>query len=269
MNITGIRTRLIIGGLEYMRIPEMEIEYQRHFHLSVARVTLPDPSREVYRSVTTGTAMEIHLGYRDNDADVWSGTVRQVNPDRKKDQIRLTCVGIELPLSTTMIMQSWEDETPEAIIRYCVGQAGMTVGSIDATGIVFPRFTASSIPAWQVARQCEHTCFRAFGKDMNTWDLWVGKDGAVNWGDSDESGDVPVIATGAGLISHLPETDSKTGLARVETFLLPGFRRCWKFQLRDTGRGIDEVFRARIARHVVKRNKVRTYIWYGDEYGKF
>ncbi len=269
MNITGIRTRLIIDGLEYLRVPEMEIEYRRHEHLSAARITLPDPRGEVFQSVTSGAGMEIHLGYRDHDADVWSGTVRQINPDRKKDQIRLTGIGMELPLSSTTILQSWKNETPEAIIRFCVGQTGMTIGRIDDTGIIFPRFTASSIPVWQVARQCEHTCFRAFGKDMNTWDLWVGKDEAVNWGDSDEIAETPVIATAAGLISHLPAAGSKNGLARVETFLMPGFRRCGKFYLHDAGRGINGVFRARIVRHVVRPDKVRTYIYYGDIYEKF
>ncbi|NDY73989.1 hypothetical protein DO021_19665 [Desulfobacter hydrogenophilus] len=269
MNITGIRTRLIIGGQEYLRIPEMSLDYRRHAPLSVAQVTLADPGGDIFKSLSPGTAMEIHLGYRDQEADVWTGTVQRVTPDRKPDQVRMTGVGGELPLSETLITKSWENETPEAIVTYCVGQTGLPPGNIDATGIIFPRFVAATIPVWQVARQCEHSCHRGFGRDMDTWDLWMDKAGSVHWGDSDEDGDIPVIATAGGVISHAPATAPLTELSMVETFLLPGFRRCGKFQLTDTRRGIDDVFRARVVRHVVQPNKIRTYIWYGAEYGKY
>jgi len=272
MIITGIRDRLIIGDLEYFDISEMEIDYQRHSPLSVARATLADPAGKIFKSLAQGTQMEIHLGYRDQEADVWTGTVERVIPNRPTDQVRIAGVGIELPLAATIIMKSWENETPEAIVTHCVGQSGLPVGTIAATGITFPRFVASSIPVWQVARQCEQTCYRGFGKDMATWDLWVDKAGTVHWGNDNETGSIPVIATGAGLISHV------TGLAssgvscirmnRVETFLLPGFRRCGQFQLQDITRGIDDTFRARAVRHMVRPDKVRTYIWYGAEYGK-
>lgn len=269
MNITGIRIRLIIDGTEYLRVPAVEIVYQRHVVLSRAAVTLPDPSRAVYKGVGVGAVVEIHIGYRDQEADIWRGMVEEVSPDCKPDQLRFSCVGIERPLAATTIMKSWENETPEAIIKYCIGQSGMPVGNIGATGIIFPRFSASTIPVWQVARQCEHTCAAGWGKNMDTWDMWVDKGGIVHWGDTYEDGNIPVIATGAGLISHSPAVSPGIGLSMVETFLLPGFRRCGKFRLRDVRRGIDDIFRARVTRHAVLRDKVRTYIFYGDEYGKY
>ena len=267
-NITGIRTRLFIGNQEFFRVPEYGIEYRRHAHLSQAWAVLPDATGEIYRSVKKNDSIAIHMGYRDQDADIWTGTLTRFS-DSKKDQILINAIGIEYPLTQTIIKNSWMNESPESIVRYSINQTGMQTGIIDSTGIVFPRFIASDKPVWQVVRQCEHTCNKAFGMNMDSWDLWVDKDGLVNWSMGIEPCDIPVIATAGLLIKHTPSTGQGTGLAMVETFLMPGFRRCGEFKLKDIRRGINNVFRARIVKHVVRPDRVRTYIWYGDEYGKY
>ena len=265
--MTGIRTHIFIGSLEILRTPRAWVEFKRHAPLSRAGITLPDPKGEYFRSITHGDPVEIRLGYRDQAPDSWRGKVEWVN-QINKDQIEIGAVGLEYPFSETKITESWENETPEAIVRYVVGKTGLPVGTIYSTGVVFPRFVASSIPVWQVARQAEHTCQRAFGLDMSGWALWMDKDGKVNWGNFDESGDIPIIATGNGLIRHLPATDG-LALNMVETFLISGFRASRKFRLKDTKRGIDAEFRALTARHEVTPNSVRTFIQYGTEHEKF
>lgn len=96
----------------------------------------------------------------------------------------------------------------------------------------------------------------------------MGQDGKVNWGDFDEEGDIPSVATGAGLIKHLPASDAK-GLNVVETFLLAGFMHSMKFRLIDTRRDIDDEFRALSVWHEIKERSVRTFISYGEEYNQF
>lgn len=267
--ITGIRTHIFIGGTEVYQCPRAWIESVRHRPLSRAGITLPDALGEWYRSISPGTAVEIRLGYRDQAPATWQGTVAWVKHGHTKDQITVGAVGVERPLCETLILQSWEDETPEAILKWAIGQAGLTAGRIDSPHVTFPRFVASDIPVWQVARQCAHTCRRAYDLEkMRRWAFWMGADGEVNWGDFDEPGVTPVIATAAGLIRHKPASDA-LGLNEVETFLLPAFRHSMLFRLVDSRRGIDDTFRALVVRHSIRPHAVRTFIRYGEEYGKF
>ena len=265
--ISGVRTHIFIDGIEIIRAPHVCIESERDLPLSLAEVTLPDPQGEYFKSIKIGGDVDIRLGYRNEEPAVWKGTVLSRRPGTN-DQVLINAVGEDLPLSVTHITQSWENETPEAIIKWAIGEAGMGVGRIDSPGVVFPRFTASCIPVWQVARQCAHTCQKAFGIDMSKWALWMGKDGNINWGDFDEQGDVPEIETGAGLIKHSPDNGTRA-LNMVETFLIAGLRHSLKFRLVDTRRGIDNEFRALRVKHEIKDRSVRTFIWYGTEYEKF
>ncbi|PKN67192.1 MAG: hypothetical protein CVU57_04365 [Deltaproteobacteria bacterium HGW-Deltaproteobacteria-15] len=265
--ITGIRIHCFIGGMELLRAPRIWIESERHKALSRAGITLPDPKGEIWRMVSTGGPVEIRYGYRDDDPATWKGTVAWKRPGTE-DQVEIGAVGVELPLSATRITQAWENETPEAIIRWAVGRAGMAAGRIDSPGVVFPRFVASNINVWQTARQCAHTCQRSFGLDMSRWALWAGADGAVNWGDFDEPGLRPRVATGAGLINHSPATDAY-GRSIVETFLIAGFMHSQIFRLLDTRRDIDDELRALRVRHELNERSVRTFIRYGDEHERF
>lgn len=266
--INGLRVQIMIGAREVLRCPHLEIVSLRHSPLDHADVTLPDPAGELYRDIRTGEPVAISLGYRDQPQGVWQGTVSRVRPGTTRDQLELSASGPELPLATTRIRQSWEHEDPAAIVRYCVAAAGLLSGRIDSPGPLLPRFVASDIPVWQVARQCALTCRRSFGVDMSRWALWIGADGRVNWGDFDEPGEVPVIATGAGLIEHLPGSPSAAQLSRVSTFLLAGFAASRLFRLRDTRRGVDGLFRSLVVRHTVMPTSVRTHLEYGAEYGR-
>lgn len=266
--ISGIRTHIFIGDQEILRCPGCRIEFVRHRPLSRAAITLPDPKGELYRSIKNDRFVEIRTGYRNEEPAIWKGMVSWKKRGSTKDQIEVGVVGRdEKTLCSFPILQAWENETPEAIIKWSIGQAGLSPGRIDSPGVTIPRFAASNIPVWQVARQCAHTCQKAFGIDMSRWAFWMGADGKVNWGDFDEPGDMHVIATGAGLIKHLPSSAAK-GLNVVETFLLAGFRHSMQFRLIDTLRDIDDEFRALQVFHEIKERSVRTFIGYGEEYEK-
>jgi hypothetical protein len=265
--ITGIRTHIFIGGKEILRAPRVWIESARHAPLSLAGITLPDPEGELHRSISQGDQVEIRLGYINETPAIWKGTVTWTRPGTE-DQLEAGAVGEEKPLADTRITMSWQEETPEAIVRLAVNQSGLSTGQIDSPGVTFPRFVAGNIPVWQVARQCAHTCQRSFSLDMSKWALWRGADGKVNWGDFDEPGDMPAIKTAAGLIKHIPASDAKAA-SLVETFLIAGFMHSMKFRLVDVRRGVDDQFRALRVRHEVTDKSARTFIWYGEEYEKF
>ena len=268
MALTGINTYIQIGSLEVQRCPEVVVDMQRHRPVSLARIVLNDAPQEAFRSVSENDAVVIRLGYRGEAPLSWQGTVIRI--DGVGDQVVIRAAGAGLALTRKMVCQSFYEETPEAIASFAIGQAGLPAGRIDSPGVVFPRFTASDIPAWQVVRQCEHTCQKAFGIDMSRWALWVGGDGKVNWGNFEEAGEMPVIATGAGLIRHLPgATAHPLCLNLVETFLLAGFRPSRRFRLIDTRRDIDDDFQALTVTHRVTGKTARTFIGYGEEVDKY
>jgi hypothetical protein len=210
----------------------------------------------------------IRFGYRDQEPGTWTGSVELAKTGKTKDQFEISAVGTELPLTTHRVKQSWENETPEAIIRWAVNSAGLQLGRIDSPGVTFPRFSAANIPVWQVVKQCSRTCAQSFGLDMSKWALWNGSNG-VNWGDFDEeSTQIPVVATAAGLIEHRPADGKNAMLGQVTTFLLPNFRDSMVFRLTDTRRGVDEYLRALEVSHVITPSSARTIIAYGAEYAR-
>jgi hypothetical protein len=263
--ITGIRTNITIGNFEFNRAPRLWIEGQRHTCLARAGVTLPDPTGELLDAINVGTdQITIRYGYRDQDPAEWTGTVVWTKPGTL-DQIEVGAVGKSKALAETRITQSWMNESPEAIIRYAAGRAGVSVGRLDSPGVIIPRFIASDKTPWDIALMCNQTVQRSYGRDMSKWAFYLADDG-VHWGDHDLDGDTPVIATAEGLIAHRPAGD-KAALSQVETFLQPGFRHSRVFRLRDVRRGIDADYRTLKVRHEIN-DTARTFIWYGEEHGR-
>jgi len=268
MTISGLNIYIRVGKIEFPRVPGVRIISERHVPLTRLEITVQDPTGNVARAISDRAAVSVIMGYRAQAQALWEGTVRGDSVRQNKDQLVIHAAGPELPLIETTIKQSFLDESPEAIIRYAIGQAGLTPGSIETTGITFPRYIASTIPVWQVARQCEFTCSRSFGLDMTQWAMWMGKDGKVNWGPGDEAANIPVVESNANLIQHSP-AKSRTDLNRVETFLLPGMMHSMLFRLKDIKRKIDGDFRALKVVHEIESAKARTYISYGAEYERY
>lgn len=266
--ITGIRTHIFIGDLELLNCQECRVCYIRGSHLSRGTIVLPDPGGALYRRFNVGDDVIVRIGYRAEDPDEWQGTVSHLPPPDKKDQIKVRAVGVERALSETTIIQSWIDEPPDAIISWALAQTDLKVGDIGTPGVTFPRFTASNIPVWQVARQCEYTCHNAFGLDMTGWDLWMDSNENVHWNAEDEDADMPVIETGRNLIRHLPPPGC-SGRGVIEALLSAGLRRRMKIRLVDKYREIDEQISPFAVEHVLRAESTRTYIQYGEAYEKF
>lgn len=267
--IDGIRLHFFVGGVEYPRCPHAWIEARRGAPLSRAGLVLPDPRGTEAKRLTKGQVVEIRLGYRGEEPGRWTGTVEWVKPGTI-DQIEVGAAGGEKKLSTTRITQSWQNESPDRIVRHAIEAAGLTVGRIDVpTGVTLPRFIASNISPWNVIEQVEHSCRRAYGQDMAGWRLWVDANGAVNWGDFEgDSGSRFVAATGGNLITHSPATDA-LGQGQVQTFLAPSVWPGQTFVLRDARRGTNQTLRVLAVRHDIRGLAARTWITYGVEHAKY
>lgn len=260
MEISGIRLDIAIGELDIYRAPGWYIDSVRGYPLGTAGIILPDPLGELHRTIKVGDSVTIEVGYRNQVPVAWSGTVSRLCPGNTPDQLEVHAVNQALPLTTTRIVQSWENETAEAIVAWALARTGLPTAAINSAGITIPRFVASNTPVWQLVQQVMDTCHRQFGLDMAKWALWLGASG-VNWGDLDEPGDTPLIATADNLIDHQPAT-SDQALSMIETFLLPDLMHSRRIHLQDDRRGIDTTFRAQRVCHRGTPDTARTFIWY-------
>lgn len=258
--ISAIRIDIRIGALEVQRAPAWWLESLRGFPLGRAGITLPDPEGELAETIRSGDAVTLEIGYRGDATVTWNGTVQMVYPGETRDELEIRAVDIAQPLTATRIVQSWENETPEAIVAWATRQTGLPLGTIEPTGVTIPRVVASDIPVWQLVRQVAQTCREAFGLDMDGWAYWLGRDG-VNWGDFDEPGSIPTIATMAGLIDHHP-AGGNNALSMIETWLLAELSHSRRVHLQDDKRGIATELRAQRVRHEGTPDRARTFIWY-------
>jgi|GEM_PF-430854 len=268
--IAGIRQRVRVGNLEVRRCPRLELVSRRHAPVSKAEIHVPDPDGSLQAASPTGADVTVEYGYRGGQSATWTGTVqgvRRVN----RDQLCLLADGPDLTLVRTTVRECYADESARAIARHLLEHTGLPVAAMP--GITIPdeplaRFPVANIPVWQAVRQLLHTLTRAFGHDMRATALWLGSENgapALFLGDYDEPGDVPVVATGENLIRHLPAASS-TGLASLETFLLPGLTHSRAVHLVDTRQGLDARIRALTVRHVMEPNRMRTFVGYGEEH---
>lgn len=269
MELSGLTMRIQAGPFEVYRAPRIVISSVRHTPMCSIVVALSDPAGAMAGRISAGDALTVELAYRGQAPATWTGRIVSTRA-QNRDQVEIRATrSADLPLDTK-IRQSWADESPEAIIRWSAGQAGLAVGRIDSPGIVIPRFAAASIPVWAVARSAACTVQRACDIDMSRWALWVGPTGRLNWGDFDEPDTVavPVVATGAGLIRHYQDSTAK-GLFTLETFLLPDLTHSRSVRIQDAVRGSNALVRALAVRHEVEPSRARTFISYGVEHGRY
>lgn len=257
----GIAVETRIGDLVVLRCQGLWVDSERHRALTRMGVVLPDPDREIFRSVDAGAEVEIRMGYRGEAPGIWRGTVTHTEVGGTPDQIMIGVAGLERPLVETRITEAWISESPESVVRWAVTKAGMAAGRVDSPGVILPRVSAANMTVWDLVRGLQESCQRGFDVDMTKWALWTDDQGRVNWGDFDADGVVPLIESGGLLVQHVP---SGAGFDQnvVESFLLPGLRHSMLFKLSDVYRGASGTFRALRVRHEIGDDKARTFVWY-------
>jgi len=257
--IKGIITHIKVGKYELIRSPKLKILAGRYAPFSCVEVTVSDP-KAMLGNINKNDEINILYGHKGGLQNTWAGSVRSVCTN--KDQSIIYAVGNEKLLSC-QITQSWNNETPEAILTYAANFSGININKIDSPGCVFQHFVASNISIWELAKQLEYTCRESFNIDMENWVIWLGQNG-LNWGNFIEAADIPVISSGKNLIEHKADNDD-FGFNYVETFLLPCFWHSMIFRLVDVKRKIDARYQAIRVNHEISNKKVRTFIWYKNE----
>ncbi|XPV77694.1 MAG: hypothetical protein ACNI27_07185 [Desulfovibrio sp.] len=262
--LSTVTVSIFMGGIHIQRVPRLILRSTRFDPLQVANIVVPDPRGELHRFVKAGMRVDISIGMRGFQPEIWSGEVSGIGSGATKDQIFIIAKrGLELV--QPCIKESFENETPEAVMRWAILQAGLTADVIDYVGVVLPRISVANLSLNELALQLGHSCKHGFAVDMSHRALWLGA-GGVCWSDGKVPGSIPVISTGEDLIKHTPLENYAYGLGLVETFLLPEFGHSRMFRIVDSRRGIDASFRALGVEHHISPNKARTFIEYGEEY---
>lgn len=261
--IAGVQLYVEINGLTVERCPRVEIKSRRHVPLSGAVVHVPDVDGSMVRNFPKDAPVSIRYGYRGGESATWSGTV-QGSERVNRDQLAVMVDGEALPLVKTMVCECYADETSKGIAAHILKHSGLDINRIDIPDEIISRFPVATLPVWAAIRQLLYTLHRSYGQDMSDVALWLGPDG-LNLGNFDEDGDVPVVASEANLIRHLP-TETKNGLHSVETFLLPGLMHSRLVRLVDSRQGVDKQVRALRVKHVIEPSKMRTFVSYGREH---
>lgn len=257
-----------IGSIGTNRISGLEIVSERHTPVSLYYIILRDTDRDVFKSVSIDTPVTITITCDGQPEAVWAGTVSSINASCEIDHIIIKCSGIESSLMTGNIIQSWSNESPEAIINWALSQTGNIPGNISSPGCIFPLFTSSGLTVYEIVKQCEYTCEKSFNIDMSEWSLFMDSENRVNWGNIGIDSDVIEFKTGSGIIQHTP-SDSVFKMSVLETYLTPTLMHSMSFTVLDNLRDFSCTFRASKVVHSYKDGKARTFIGYGVENGKY
>jgi hypothetical protein len=252
-----------IGPLNFNRLPEFWLESRRHAPLTRCGLSFPDPDGSLYPMVAKGQSAFVSFGYLDDIWSVFSGTVE--SKSQARGQVKVEISGLDRRLLDRPFTQSFRNETPENILKWCAGQIQEPVGRIESTGLVMPRFMISGLNLYEVSQMLKASIRDAFNLDLRAWALWLGEKG-LNFGDFDEPGEIPIIETGEMLLEHSPAGDPEE-LSKVTSFLIPDLRHSRVFVLSDAIGGVYARHRAQIVRHEINQGAARTYLWYGPEQG--
>ena len=265
MSIDTVVTELKIGSYDVNRVPEFRILSDRYAPVSLCYLTLPDADGELYNSFAAGSAVSLTYGYKAGEQAEWSGTVTYIS--RAGDNIFVTAADAARSVLTTKVVEYWAGDSAAAIVRSALSRVG-SIGTVQDDGITLESFTASNISVYELVRKVEHTLQCSAGKDMSQYALFMSS-GAWHWGQHGISGTVPVIASQAGLIAHIPGAEGFGSKQPVETWMLPGFTHSRTFRLTDKTIGIDADYMADKVMHVFRDKYVRTFIEYGGGNGKY
>jgi hypothetical protein len=269
--IEGLNIRCNVGPVEVLRTPYLELSYKRRAVLTRAVIQIPDPEGEARAALAIGQDFAVCFGYRGpaNYWHEWQGTVEEIDqPDLESanpDAITVRGVGREKALSTTLVTESFYQETAQAVARRLLARTGLPVGNVDIPGDTFPHQVFSRVPVARAIKQRENTLQRSFGHDLSKHAVWLGASGLM-WSAGDEPGPAYVIETAQNLIDHTPPVRPGE-MGAVVSVLLPGLTDGRQVRIRDTRRDIVALERAEEVIHVLRESGNSTTVLYGKHAG--
>ncbi|MCP3922989.1 MAG: hypothetical protein GY714_10425 [Desulfobacterales bacterium] len=254
----GLEFKITVGELEFFDIQKVWVESSRYRPISLAGIVVADTSREVSKQVKKQDIVSIEFGHKEKEKVSWTGVVTKIKPTDKIDEIEI-CASANLELIKTLVNESYENETPGAIVKNAINKSGLVPGAIEDPGIALKHFTADSIPVWQVAQQCLNTCRLSNNLPLENWALWTGKDEKINF-----SGDFEKPGIEITFEDYLIRNSLNCGYGRhrIEALLLPELHSSMEFLMNDSLRDFEWLCNALDVRHEIVGPKARTIIDY-------
>lgn len=264
--LSGIHLEISLAGRRVNRCPECIITSSRRAVLTNGRITIPDPTGDVQRGLAHGQSLSILFGHRDQQPEVFSGTVSRWHPSpTARDQVVVHAMGPEKPLFFTRMTESWFEEPAPILARRILAASGLPVGRVDLPEEVIPRMTVSGWPLRDAVMALMKTLEDGFAHKLSHYSLRM-EGGALVLDGNAVDGLKPIIATGAGIIRN---NTGKGSLNEVETYLTPYMRAGMQFTLGDIRKGVEGVLMADAVTHAIRPKAVRTFIYYGGTYERF
>ena len=269
--IEGLNIRCNVGPLEVVRTPHLELDYKRRAVLSRAVIQIPDPKGKARAALEVGQRFIARFWYRGSGGfrHEWQGTIEAIDQpgqnEENPDAITVRGVGLEKALATTMVTESFYQETAQAVARRLLASTGLPVGAVDIPGDMLPHQIFSRVSVARAIKQLENTLARSFGHDLSCHAVWLGANG-LNWSPEDEPGPAYVIETAQNLIDHTPPT-SPGEMGAVVSVALPGLTDGRLVRIRDKRRGIVTLERAEGVNHLLQAASNKTTVLYGKKAG--
>jgi hypothetical protein len=269
--IEGFNVRCNVGPVEVLRTPYLELAYKRRAVLTRAVIQIPDPEGKVRAALSIGQSMTLRFGYRGPSGlwHEWPGTVEAIDqPDRESDNpdaLTVRGIGLEKALSTTLVTESFYQETAQAVARRLLSRTGLPVGTVDIPGDMLPHQVFSRVPVARAVKQLENTLQRSFGHDLSRHAVWLGASGLM-WSAGKEPGPVYAIETAYNLLDHTPPVRPGE-MGSIVSVVLPGLRDSMQVVIRDKRRGISALERAEEVIHVLQAGGNSTTVLYGKKAG--
>jgi hypothetical protein len=269
--IEGLNVRCNVGSVEVLRTPYLELAYKRRAVLTRAVLEIPDPEGEVRAAVGVGQPMILRFGYRGGESlwHEWEGKIDKIDQPgldaENPDALTVRGVGLEKALSTTVVTESFYEETAQAVAVRLLARTGLPVGMVDIPGDMLPHQVFSGVPVARAIKQLENTLQRSLGHDLSKHAVWLGAAGLA-WSPEDEPGPAYVVETAYNLVDHTPPP-REGDMGSVVSVLMPGLRDGMRVRIRDKRRDINTLARAEEVIHVLQARGNSTTVLYGKTAG--
>ena len=261
MSITGLDIDLKVGPFTVNRSQGVTLEYQRGAVASKAVIALPDTEGLVAQTLKNDDEVNLYFGYRGGLSQSWAGRI--TNLAALGDQVQITALGPELAFIKTTVVECFRSESARAVVRRLMTLAGAAPGNLTGPDQILPHMIFNGQSVYKCFKQINETLAKTYQLDLSKSPFWIGQDNKAHWGDFDEPGPIPILASQDNLLSHNPKGES--GVAR--SILCPGLVASQLFKIIDARRTLEITKRAQTVRHELGPKGNITTVTYGPERG--
>lgn len=262
MTITGLDLNLTVGSFTVNRLPWALLTLERGAVAGRCAIELPDPRGAVAAGLSEGDPVNLFFGYRGGPGQSWSGRITEIKA--RKDQALVTAKSAELAFIETEVIECFHNENAKTVVTRLMALAGVAPGRLEGPDEVIPHLIFNGFPVWRCFRILNETLERVYELDLSACPFWIDENGLGQWGDFDEPGPVPVLASGDNLIKHDPKNGDE---GRATALLHPGLNHSRLFTVRDFRRSLELTKRALSVTHQLGERGNLTTVTYGIERG--